>query len=273
MTLRHRTRIAVAAAALLAVSTLAACSSDDTDEPTDPASEPTESSESAEPTPAAGECPFEPEESVDLTVRVAVRPVAGADLVIREQQLLEACLPNATIEWQDLPSGDAVTDAIAEGEAEVGAADAEALVRAVAAEQAVSALWIHDASGADEDPPRYDLAVADTAFVEENPELMTVWARLQEEVGRQFREEPQRAAEGVAAQLDVEVGEAQDLVERLVTVPAAEQIDEEHLGGALATDLGTIAQALVAAGEIPAAGDEGTWQQAVDSRPAGAAAQ
>ena len=53
---------------------------------------------------AAAQCPFEPSE-VGGDVRLGYQIVPGNDLFIRNEGLLEACLPNVNVSWTRFPAG------------------------------------------------------------------------------------------------------------------------------------------------------------------------
>ena len=100
--------------------------------------------------------------------------------------------------------------------------------------------------------PTYDLGTASNAFVKQNPEFMTQWAKVEDYAVKMIKDDPDKAAESVAAELSVSKDEAKKLFAGYQYLTAAEQADKDHLGGKMATDLHTTAKFLLGQGAIKA---------------------
>ena len=57
--------------------------------------------------PAAGntKCPWDADDSVKGAVRIAYQKVPNGDPIVKDQGILEACMPNASIKWSVFTSG------------------------------------------------------------------------------------------------------------------------------------------------------------------------
>lgn len=122
----------------LAVLTLAACST--AQEAADDA---------AGETPAGDACPVEVDESVTGTVNIAYQPIPNGDLVVRDAGWLEACLPQATIEWSQFASGGEVVQAFGSGTIDIGLVGSSPATKLVSPPLDIEAqvVWIHDVIG------------------------------------------------------------------------------------------------------------------------------
>ncbi|WP_148572786.1 ABC transporter substrate-binding protein [Nocardioides caldifontis] len=102
-------------------------------------------------TAADSDCPFEPDESIETTARIAWQPIPNGDLVVKDLGLLEACMPNAKIEWVQAASGGDVVEYYGGGDVDLGLmgsspatiASSEPKVRDVD----LAVVWIHDVIG------------------------------------------------------------------------------------------------------------------------------
>ncbi|TWG99417.1 taurine transport system substrate-binding protein [Nocardioides sp. J9] len=121
-----------AAALLAAVLPLAACSLG-------------EDSEAA----SASDCPFTADESVEGTIRIGYQKIPNGDVVVKDQGILEACLPNATIEWNNFASGGDVVQAFGAGSIDLGLAGSSPSTKALSEPLSlpVKVVWIHDVIG------------------------------------------------------------------------------------------------------------------------------
>ena len=54
---------------------------------------------------AVAECPWEADESVTGTIDLGYQLLPSGDLIVRDQQVLETCMPNADIRWTQYASG------------------------------------------------------------------------------------------------------------------------------------------------------------------------
>jgi taurine transport system substrate-binding protein len=316
------------------------------------------------------ECPWEPDESIEAEVSIGWQRIPNGDLIVKDQRLLEACMPNATITWTDFDSGGKVVQAYASGDIDVALIGNSPSVLAMspANNLDVDVVWIHDVIGDAEslvakdpavesledlqgevigvpfgstahysllqailvaglDPnadfqitnlepsampaawtsdgiaaawvwqptqnelladgghlvlsaadtaadgyPTYDLGTADGAFIYENPEFMAQWAMAQNHAVEMIRNEPDAAAESLAATLGISLEEATAQVAGYTYLDAAEQASEDYLGGGMATDLVNTASFLLEQGSIPQTLTDEEYAEHVNATAAQAAA-
>lgn len=113
------------------------------------------------------DCPWEPDESVTTTARIAWQAIPNADLVVKDLGILEACMPNAKIEWIQAASGGDVVQYYGSGDVDLGLmgsspatiASSEPVVNDVD----IAVIWIHDVIGDAESLIVKDPAVTDIA--------------------------------------------------------------------------------------------------------------
>jgi taurine transport system substrate-binding protein len=117
---------------------------------------------------------------------------------------------------------------------------------------------------AEEGKTTYDLAVVRTGFAEDFPEAVQTWVEQQDKAVKLIQDDPDAAAEAVAAELDIEPEEAAAQIEDLIFLTAAEQAEAENLGGGLAENLLAAAEFNAEQGEIPEAGAAEDFAAAVD---------
>ncbi len=117
---------------------------------------------------------------------------------------------------------------------------------------------------AEEGKTTYDLAVVRTGFAEEFPEAVQTWVEQQDRAVRLIEDDPDAAAEAIAAELDIEAAEAAAQLEDLIFLDAAEQAAAQNLGGGLAENLLAAAEFNAEQGEIPEAGTAEDIEAAVD---------
>jgi taurine transport system substrate-binding protein len=116
-------------------------------------------------TAAESDCPWEPDTSIETTARIAWQPIPNGDVIVKDLGLLEACMPNATIEWVQAASGGDVVEYYGGGDVDLGLmgsspatiASSEPKVRDVD----LAVVWIHDVIGDAE-----SLVVRDEAVTE-----------------------------------------------------------------------------------------------------------
>ena len=114
-----KTIVAVSAAALAAVA-LAACGG----------SGDSSSSSSG----AAASCPLgAPDESITSTVRIAYQKIPNGDLIVKDQKILENCMPKANITWNVFASGGDVLQAYGAGAVDIGLTGSNPAVKALSA--------------------------------------------------------------------------------------------------------------------------------------------
>jgi taurine transport system substrate-binding protein len=110
-------------------------------------------------------CPWTADESVDATVRIGYQKIPNGDVVVKDQKILESCLPNATIEWTNFASGGDVVQAFGGKSLDIGLAGSSPSTKALSAplNLPVSVVWIHDVIGTAESLIVRDGAATDIA--------------------------------------------------------------------------------------------------------------
>ena len=105
---------------------------------------------------AAASCPLgAPDESITTTARIAYQKIPNGDLIVKEQGILEKCMPNATITWNVFASGGDVLQAYGAGEVDLGLTGSNPAVKALSAPLDTTLpptqnIWIFDVIGAGE---------------------------------------------------------------------------------------------------------------------------
>jgi len=102
-------------------------------------------------TAAESDCPWEPDESIETTARIAWQPIPNGDVIVKDLGLLEACMPNATIEWVQAASGGDVVEYYNNDDVDLGLmgsspatiASSEPVVKDVD----LAVVWVHDVIG------------------------------------------------------------------------------------------------------------------------------
>lgn len=113
--------IALGGAAVLALS-LAACGGSSS------------GSSSASGSGGAGTCPLgAPDESITTTARIAYQKIANGDLIVKDQKILESCMPKATITWSVFASGGDVLQAYGANSVDMGLTGSNPAVKALSA--------------------------------------------------------------------------------------------------------------------------------------------
>lgn len=94
-------------------------------------------------------CPVEVNTDFTGSMRIAYQQIANADLLVKDGGLLEACMPNASIQWSQFSSGGDVIQAFGSGSIDLGLAGSSPAVKAVSAplNLPVHVVWIHDIIG------------------------------------------------------------------------------------------------------------------------------
>ncbi|MFF2394202.1 MULTISPECIES: taurine ABC transporter substrate-binding protein [unclassified Nocardia] len=105
-----------------------------------------------EDTGAAASCPFAADPSVTSTVRLGFQAIPNGDLVVKDRNLLQACLPNAKITWSQFSSGADVVQAFGAGGLDIGTLGSSPATKALSAplNLPVQVVWIHDVIGTSE---------------------------------------------------------------------------------------------------------------------------
>lgn len=116
---------------------------------------------------AETDCPWTPDESVTTTARIAWQAIPNGDAVVKDLGLLEACMPNATIEWVQASSGGDVITYYGGGDVDLGlmgsAPAARSASEPVVQDVDIATIWIHDVIGDAESLIVKDPAITDVA--------------------------------------------------------------------------------------------------------------
>ncbi|WP_420113212.1 ABC transporter substrate-binding protein [Pseudactinotalea sp.] len=120
--------------------------------------------------------------------------------------------------------------------------------------------------------PTYDLGTADGTFIADNPAFMAQWATAQSYAVELIQDDPDAAAESIAATLGVTLDEAHTQLAGYTYLTAEEQIGADYLGGGMATDLVNTASFLLEQGSIAETLSDEEYSQHVDATAAQAAA-
>ena len=116
--------------------------------------------------------------------------------------------------------------------------------------------------------PTLDLGVAATAFIEEHPDAISAWRKVQARALRLIADDPDAAAAAVGRQLGIEPEQAAEQLSQGVFLDPADQPSDEWLGtpekpGNLAVNLQDAAKFLVGQQQIPSAPDVRVFQEAI----------
>ena len=98
---------------------------------------------------SSSSCPVKINSNVTGTIRIAWQSIPNADLIVKDQKLLEKCMPKATIKWSQFNSGGDVVQAFGSKSLDIGLAGSSPSVKAVSAPLSlpVKVIWIHDVIG------------------------------------------------------------------------------------------------------------------------------
>ncbi len=116
--------------------------------------------------------------------------------------------------------------------------------------------------------PTLDLGVASTAFIEEHPDAISAWRKVQARALRLIADDPDAAAAAVGRQLGIEPEQAAEQLSQGVFLDPADQPSAEWLGtaekaGNLAVNLQDAAKFLVGQQQIPSAADVEVFEKAI----------
>lgn len=94
-------------------------------------------------------CPVAVNNDFSGTVRVGWQAIPNADLVVKDQKLLESCLPKATIQWSQFNSGADVLQAFGAKSLDIALLGSSPSVKAVSAplNLPVQVVWVNDVIG------------------------------------------------------------------------------------------------------------------------------
>jgi taurine transport system substrate-binding protein len=110
-----------------------------------------DSERSSSPSPSGGQvkCPWAPDETVTTTARLAWQASPTGDLIVKDNGVLEACMPNAKISWSQFASGGDVVQAFGANSVDLGLVGSSPAAKAVSAplNLPVQVIWIYDVIG------------------------------------------------------------------------------------------------------------------------------
>lgn len=97
-------------------------------------------------------CPWKADESVQTKARIAWQKIPNGDLIVKDMQLLEKCMPNADISWKNFAAGGDVVQAFGSNSVDIGLMGSSPTTIALSAplNLPVQTVWIHDVIGAAE---------------------------------------------------------------------------------------------------------------------------
>lgn len=98
---------------------------------------------------AVDECPWGADESIEAEVTIGWQRIPNGDLIVKDQQLLETCMPNATISWEPYDSGADVVKQYAGGSLDIALIGNSPTTTAISppTNADVDVVWIHDVIG------------------------------------------------------------------------------------------------------------------------------
>lgn len=94
-------------------------------------------------------CPVTPDPSVRTTVRIGWQGIVNGDLVVKDLNLLERCLPNASISWVRTKGGDDTIQAFGSHTIDLGIYGSSATVKSISPDLSLPLriVWIGDVIG------------------------------------------------------------------------------------------------------------------------------
>lgn len=99
----------------------------------------------------AGEtaCPVEPDPSITTSARIAWQAIPNGDLVVKDLQLLKACMPEADISWLKMNSGGDVIQAFGSDSLDISQVGSSPAVKAASPplSKDLKVIWISDVIG------------------------------------------------------------------------------------------------------------------------------
>lgn len=102
----------------------------------------------------AGEvaCPVDPDPSITTTARIAWQAIPNGDLVVKDLQLLEQCMPEADISWLKMNSGGDVVQAFGSDSLDISQVGSSPAVKSASPplSKDIKVIWISDVIGAAE---------------------------------------------------------------------------------------------------------------------------
>jgi taurine transport system substrate-binding protein len=108
-------------------------------------------------------CPWEPDDSITTTARIAFQKIPNGDLIVKDRGILEACMPNAKINWSNFSSGGDVVQGYGADSVDIGLMGSSPATIALSEplNLPLSVVWVHDVIGAAE-----SLVVRDDSITE-----------------------------------------------------------------------------------------------------------
>lgn len=108
-------------------------------------------------------CPVEPDPSITTTARIAWQAIPNGDLVVKDLQLLETCMPNADISWVKMNSGGDAIQAFGSDSVDISQIGSSPTVKAASPplDKKLRVVWISDVIGQAESLVVKDPAVED----------------------------------------------------------------------------------------------------------------
>lgn len=100
-------------------------------------------------TTGAVDCPIEPNPDVTATVRIGYQQIPNGDLIVKDTELLNTCLPNAKIVWTQFSSGADVVRAFGSNSLDLGLYGSAPAAKSLSAplNLDVQIVWIQDVIG------------------------------------------------------------------------------------------------------------------------------
>lgn len=114
---------------------------------------------------AAVGCPVEPDSSVDAEIRIGYQHIPNGDLIVKDANLLAACMPNAKISWTPFSSGADVLRAFGSKSLDLGIMGSAVVAKSLSPplDLGIRVVWVQDVIGGSESLVVRDPAVKDIA--------------------------------------------------------------------------------------------------------------
>lgn len=94
-------------------------------------------------------CPVDPDPSITTKARIAWQAIPNGDLVVKDLELLEACMPNAKIQWSKMNSGGDAIQAFGSNSVDISLIGSSPAVKAASPplSKDIRIIWISDVIG------------------------------------------------------------------------------------------------------------------------------
>jgi taurine transport system substrate-binding protein len=108
-------------------------------------------------------CPIEPDTSITSEIRIGYQQIPNGDLIVKDANLLAACMPNAQITWTQFSSGGDVVRAFGSNSLDLGLMGSAPSARSLSAplNLDVRIVWVQDVIGRAESLVAKDPTVTD----------------------------------------------------------------------------------------------------------------